>query len=217
MSAYYTAVVAHGKNWELPVPDDPADIRLSIESELTARAAGMLYVAGLADTIIFSTGATAGGAYPTEASAMRREMRTRFTTEQVPDDAILMEEDSYDTPTNVRAVRELCAAHGIGNVMLLTVGYHLPRTKYLARKAGLPVIAAYSSDDVVYRYGQEPTHVYARSVIGQSLDRRTVKPLVRTAASYVLEAAGWGIALIDPTGEGVTKSITTRLRHRQGE
>src|SRR5580700_3958364 len=90
------ALLAHGKNWELPVPDDPARIKPSFDTTLTAEAAGILFTEGDGalrfDRLILSTGHTAGAHYPSEAQAMRQVLRERFDEEQIPDEAILMEE-----------------------------------------------------------------------------------------------------------------------------
>src|SRR5581483_10374408 len=108
-----TAILAHGKNWELPIPPDPSDIRLSIESEMTAEAAGILFTRGVGDLIIFSTGHTAGSRYPSEASKMREAMYRHFDCAEVPLAQTVLEEDSYDTATNLANVKERMQEYGV--------------------------------------------------------------------------------------------------------
>lgn len=214
-----TALLAHGKNWELPVPEDPALIEPSFDTRLTAEAAGILFAQKdgdvLFDRLILSTGYTAGPQYPSEAQAMRNELRGRFDTSQIPDDAIIMEEESFDTSGNLKRVNELCAAHNIGSIGLLTVGYHLPRTRRLAsRLLDVPIVGAYKSEQVVREDRGGASHFYARSVVRQARESHSVRPLVRVAASLALEGAAWGLAVVDPTGEGVSSKVTSRIRHQ---
>lgn len=218
MSYQNVAILAHGKNWEVPVPPNPADIRLSIESNLTADAAGWLLAKHetQAEHIILSTGFTAGPEYPSEAAAMRDRLRERFSTTDIPDEALLMEESSFDTTGNLHAVQALCEEHGIDGLVLLSIGYHLPRIRHLARHIlTVPVVGAYKSDEVVARHmGVNTRHMYADLVMQQAIERRSLKPLVRTASSYLLEAAGWGMALVDPTGTGISAKATARIRNQ---
>ena len=69
----FQAVIVLGKNWrEYPSEKPTQDwkLRLSIESEMSALAAGELFKQGRTERIIFSGGRTAGKDLPSEAAAM---------------------------------------------------------------------------------------------------------------------------------------------------
>jgi uncharacterized SAM-binding protein YcdF (DUF218 family) len=215
-----TAIIGHGKNWEIPVPPNPADIQLSLDSRLTAMAAGVLYSEGVAERIVFSTGHTAGDEYPTEAQAQAKELRRFFPEEEIPGEHVLLEEDSFDTAGNVDEVKRMIEAGLISGIHLLTVGYHLPRLKRLAQRHDLPVLGTYASDKVVGRSRlavprlRGRPHYYGRLVLHEARVRRSPRPIVRTAAQLALEGAGYALMTIDPSGEGISRQVTTRLRHR---
>ncbi|HSX52839.1 MAG TPA: YdcF family protein [Patescibacteria group bacterium] len=208
------AILALGKNWELPIPQDPANIQLSIESEITAEAAGILFTNGIGDLIIFSGGHTAGSNYPSEASKMAESMYLHFTTSDVPVDKIVLEEDSHDTLGNLENVKECIPELDIDEIILVTVGYHLPRTKRLARIAGLPVRKAFKSDYIVGDKQGGVNHLYAREVLARSIGNHSLKPLLRASVSYGIEAAGWGISFVDPKGTNIARLATKTSRHQ---
>src|ERR1700741_1299105 len=179
MSRY--AILAHGKNWELPVPPDPAKLQLSIESEITAEAAGTLYGNGIGDLIVFSGGFTAGQAYPSEAAKMGEALRSQFTESQIPRSKVVLEEDSYDTAENLVNAKELMSELDVDSFILLSVGYHLPRVKKLAKLLDIPVAAAYKSDYVLREKYGGTNHLYAEEVMSRAIGKRSVRPLVRAA------------------------------------
>jgi uncharacterized SAM-binding protein YcdF (DUF218 family) len=161
-----------------------------------------------------STGHTAGPEYPSEASAMLQAMRQRFDESRIPTSAILMEEESDDTLSNLQEVKKLCAEHDIESIVLLTIGYHLPRVRRLADVVDLSVSGSYASDHVVGRDRGDPDHYYAHRVLAAARERRSMKPLLRTGLSYALEAGGLVVARIDPQGDRLGNRITGKLRHR---
>jgi uncharacterized SAM-binding protein YcdF (DUF218 family) len=215
-----TAIVAHGKNWEVPVPPDPADIQLSLDSRLTAMAAGVLYTEGVADRIVFSTGHTAGEAYPTEAAAQLGHMRHFFPEEEIPQEDVSLEEDSFDSAGNIEGVKAMVDAGLISGVHLLTVGYHLPRLRRLARRHGLPVLGTYASDKVVARSAlavprlRGRSHYYGRLVVHEACTRHSTQPIVRAASALALEGVGHVLMTVDPDGSGLSRRLTAHLRHR---
>jgi uncharacterized SAM-binding protein YcdF (DUF218 family) len=218
-----TAIVAHGKNWEVPVPADPTEIQLSLDSRLTAMAAGILYMDGVAEKIVFSSGKTAGDAYPAESTAQFAELRRYFTSEQIPDDDVLSEDESFDTAGNVINIKQWVDEGRIGAVYGLTVGYHVPRLRRLAARHGLSLLGAFASDKIV---GQSELavpdlrgkpHYYGRLVLREAQEKRSVRPLVRVASQFALEAAAHTLMTVDPHGTGVSRLITTRLRHRTSD
>ena len=208
-----TAILALGKNWELPVPPDPADIRLSIESEMTAEAAGILFVQGLGNLIIFSAGQTAGPNYPSESSKMRESMYRHFDESEVPLSKTVLQEASYTTETDLCYAKELLPELGIDEVVLLSIGYHVPRANRSARIRDVPVSAAYKSDYVLRR-GSGDKHVYGKRVIQKSMEDRSLKPVLRTTASYGLEGLSWGLTVIDPRVQHIAKYATRKIRHQ---
>lgn len=214
MTAPKTAILAHGKNWEIPIPHDPHDIELSIESKMTAEAAGTLLSQGIGDLVIFSGGHTAGPRFPSEAEKMMETMYANFTEAQIAPARVKLEQASRDTVSNLREVKERLPGLEVDNIILLTVGYHLPRAKRLARLLGVPVSAAFKSDYVIRgRHGGQ-NHLYGRTVMRQAIDGQNTKPLLRTASAYGLEAAGWGAALVDPRGLHLAKLATSKLRQQ---
>ncbi len=180
---------------------------------MTAEAAGVLLAAGIGDMIIFSGGHTAGPMYPTEASKMSDTMYSHFNQSKVPTQRVALEEESYDTLSNLRNVKELMPGLGIDNLILLTIGYHLPRVKRLARILDIPVSETFKSDYVIRERRGGSKHTYAKQVIATTVEYHTLKPLVRTASMYALEAAGWALSLADPEGKNIASAVTSRMRH----
>lgn len=99
-------------DWENnPLTNKSYRIYLSLESKMTALAAGQMYVEGKAGKIIFSTGETAGkdpegNPYPTEAEEMKRFMRIFFPKDVIPESAIELESQSFDTAGNAEEVKK---------------------------------------------------------------------------------------------------------------
>jgi len=210
------AILAFGKNWELPIPADPGQIKPSFDTSLTAEAAAILFTTGRQyDRIILSSGHTRGPRYPSEAAAMLGVLREHYDPSRIPDEAIMLEEESFDTASNLKEVNELCRREGITSITLLSVGYHLPRIKHLAKRLlDVPVVGTYASESVVVDAHNKPVFFYTRSIVRQVWERRSFRPLMQVAASYSFEAAAWVLTLIDPSGEGISAKITSRMRHQ---
>ena len=102
-----TAVVALGKNWKRS-PFGP-----SLESRMNALAAAHLVSTGAGDLLIFSGGRTAGPDRPSEARAMYAYMRRFFSEEQIPEEAVILEETSIDTAANAEHVHDILRHHGV--------------------------------------------------------------------------------------------------------
>ncbi|HXE10422.1 MAG TPA: YdcF family protein [Verrucomicrobiae bacterium] len=213
-----TAILAHGKNWQIPVPEDPAAAELSIESQINAEAAGLLYERGAGDVIIFSGGHTAGPEYPSEARAMLDSMRghKRFSGSQVPEEAIRLEEDSSSTAGNLAEVHARLEEFGVDNVVLLTVGYHLPRTIMQARQEGLPVRGFARSDYVIRGLHADQNHLLARRVLSHTLGQHGIDwhPAYRMATAYGLEGLAWGSLAAGPLGRYLGETVTDKVRHQ---
>jgi hypothetical protein len=129
-------------------------------------------------------------------------------------EATELEEDSYDTVGNLRIVKERMPELGIDSLILLTIGYHLPRVKRLARILDVPVSDAFKSDHVIRDRHGGGSHLYARAVMAQAASQKSGKPLLRTAASYGLEAVGWGLSYVDPQSKHIARYATTKIRHQ---
>lgn len=122
----YDVVIALGKNW------GPDQKRLSLESRMTAVAAGKLLKDGVAKKVIFSGGYTAGNEMPSEAGAMLKHMARNYG-DQV--EKVYLEDESLDTSRNAENVRGLIDEGD--RVMLLSVGYHFPRAKRIFGSYGV--------------------------------------------------------------------------------
>ena len=112
----YRFVIALGKNW------DSEQNRLSIESRMTALAAGKLLEDGVVDRVIFSGGHTAGSDMPSEGQAMLDHMGLVYK-DQVHKASV--EGESLDTSRNAEYVRD--SIEPDKKSLLLSVGYHVPR------------------------------------------------------------------------------------------
>lgn len=96
-----------------------------------------LYRAGVADTVVFSGGASRGGA--TEARAAFDYAVARG----LPGSAALLEEQSVSTATNARECAQLLLPRGLREVALVTDGFHVLRaSRDFARAGFLPRPAA---------------------------------------------------------------------------
>lgn len=129
---HFDAIVVLGKNIGVDYPR--ARIRqtkgyLSPHSKLNVLAAGDLYAAGTTDRIIFSSGHTSGKNYPSEADAMKRFLLERFP--EIPEEAIILEENSLDTWENAKEVKKVIKQNRFESVGLLTVEFHLERAAFL--------------------------------------------------------------------------------------
>lgn len=96
----------------------------------TAHAAA-LYAAGAAGTIV-ATGGPAG-AHPTEA----RVMRGMLEAAGVPAAAVIEEDRARDTLENALFSIPILRARGLGPVIVVSDGYHLPRALMLFRLLGV--------------------------------------------------------------------------------
>jgi hypothetical protein len=99
---------------------------------------------GVAATLGFSGGRTAGPALPSEAASMRRFVETsafranfgRLANAEPVE--VVLEEESTSTDTNVAQILELARRNRWGRVLLVTNQYHVPRARLLVQLARLP-------------------------------------------------------------------------------
>lgn len=196
-------LVVLGKNWRgYPPRTRPAGwrLRLSLESKLSALAAGHLFLSGRTDTILIASGKTAGRDWPSEADAMRRYLARRFPG--IPEAAVRLEDASLDTADNARLVAALLRASASAprSITLLTVGFHLPRSRRLFSTHGLAVEQGVAAEDVVAQ--RSARH---RAFIARYLASRRVR------TERVKEALLRLLLVIDPTAS-IPRLLTKRLR-----
>ena len=215
------AIVALGKNWARKSEWKPrADgkprrnpLRLSMESKLTALAAGQLYTEGKAGCIIFSTGNTAGidnqtGInYPTEAKAMAEYMKIRYP--QISDKKIILEERSFDTAGNAEEVAKIVkesfyARLPIKEVAVLTVGFHGGSSRALFENYGLPLKEIYASEDIVGRISPRHNAFVEKYVHSQRYLVRAVLEFPRMVLVNTFDRRG-----------KLLRRVTTVLRHQK--
>jgi len=132
------AVIVLGKNWRAYPPKNASEewqLHLSIESKMSALAAGEMFKEGLTDKIIFSGGRTAGKDRSSEAKAMWDYLKKKYP--DIPDKIIALEEESLDTAGNAEEVLKILQQYNIQDVALMTAGFHLPRAKKLFKEFGI--------------------------------------------------------------------------------
>ena len=108
-------------------------------AEMRVLAAVDLYEAGVATTVVFSTGVTEknkakfGDDVPTEASVYAAAFQRRLDEASVDSSApdIILEDRSFSTLSNVEEVMGLVREHGWQRVAVVTSDYHVPRVRAL--------------------------------------------------------------------------------------
>jgi len=105
---------------------------LSTQLEYRTLKALELYEAGLGDYII-PTGAQGRDEPQTEASAMADYLIGRG----VPEERILLEDQSYNTIENLRGAQALMAERDLTTAIIVTSDYHVQRSLWNARDIGL--------------------------------------------------------------------------------
>lgn len=225
------AFIIHGKNWVKYPPGKLARrfhheeaekfrLKLSRDSRITALAAGMLWKHfaelqpdNLPPLLIFSTGKTAGEAWPSEAEAIVEYMKTRFS---IPDEYIVLEDKSYDTPGNITESKKILEGvelsedlqaklkgRQLRNVGYLTIGYHNPRVARLMDYYDVPINVIFPTEQIVR--GRSRRH---GRFIEEYLQSDEWKKQVRR--EDILNAE----MLIDPGQKLMSKTITRLARHQ---
>jgi uncharacterized SAM-binding protein YcdF (DUF218 family) len=159
----YDIVIALGKNWE------KGNKKLSLESRMTALAAGKLLADGVAKRAIFSGGYTAGDKMPSEARGMGLHMfrRSKYKGQAANAD---LEEASLDTSRNAENVKK--GLKGDEKVLLLSMRYHFPRARRIFKSYGIKADIMYSDrvlkgesphmDRFLRNYFWSPRHLYEK-------------------------------------------------------
>ncbi len=108
---------------------------LSDRSELSVFAAGFLFKTGNFNKIIFSGGKTAGVEFPSEAAAMKEFILKKFP--EIPENKIILEENSFDTIENAIEVKKIIKNLGLNQLIGLTTNEFAGRAKMVFKKEGL--------------------------------------------------------------------------------
>lgn len=198
------AVIALGKNWNFSI--EGKRIELSLESKITALAAAELYLQKKVNNIIFSGGETAGLdlngiPYPSEAEEMKKFLRIFFQNNEIPDKAIILENKSIDTAGNAEEVREIINIKKFKKLALLTVGFHLPRSKEIFKNYNVLIKAYYSSEEVL----KNSNSYYDQLISEYYWSTRYITEIAK-------EVVGLGLVhTIDPKGK-ILRAITAKTR-----
>jgi len=122
-------------------PADPPRQIPEIGASATNRLmyAAYLYKHGAADHILLSCGVIE---WLGDAGSPTADMRFVLNALGVPDSAIWIEDQSRNTYENAIYSQKFLAEKGISEVLLVTSGFHMPRSVALFKKVGLEVIPA---------------------------------------------------------------------------
>ncbi|WP_244177413.1 YdcF family protein [Marinobacter vinifirmus] len=93
-----------------------------------------------------------GGSDPEHSATSEAEAMQRFMVDLgVPEQAILLEQQSRNTTQNAEHSAEILAEQGINRILLITSAYHMPRAKGLFQAQGLEVIPVATDQEVLSR------------------------------------------------------------------
>ncbi len=125
-----------------------------------------LYAAGVAPTIVVTGGKQEGDRY-TEAGAGYRYLRAH----DVPEEAILREEQGTNTWSQLAAASVLLASRGVDDVVLVSDDYHAYRLDRIAHELGLdaqvsPVDPGLSRGGLARKLTRETVAVAVGRIIG---------------------------------------------------
>lgn len=203
----FDAVIALGKNWRLPI-EKKGKLHLSLKSKMTTIAVGELYIQGKVKKIIFSTGKTAGKDskgidFPSEAEEMKLFLRKHFSIDEIPDEDIILETNSFDTAGNAAEVKKILEAEKMERSLLLTIETHLERSQELFENYGVSITNSLSSESVLQnrsRWHELLVEKYhsSKKHRQEKFKEKLGKLLVKT---------------IDAKGKRL-RSVTTLTRHR---
>ena len=171
-SPKFDALIVLGKNigldWDRTRIGEQR-FHLSTHSRVNVLAAGILYMAGVSDHIIFSSGKTAGSLLPSEAEAMKDRLLSIFP--DIPEAAVILDDISLNTFTNAKEVQRIMREREFRTAALVSVGFHLERAQYLFKKAGLPVRDLIPSEWILHTRRSR----YAEGYIASDLYRRELE------------------------------------------
>ncbi len=119
---------------------------LSDRSELSVFAIGFLFKTGNFNKIILSGGKTSGANFPSEARAMKDFLLKEFP--EIPEDKIILEENSFDTIENATEVKKILEDMGINQAIGLTTNEFAKRAKMVFKQEGLKIDFLKVSDEL---------------------------------------------------------------------
>ncbi|MGI6005018.1 MAG: YdcF family protein [Christensenellales bacterium] len=125
--------------------------------------AAQLYKEGYAGYIVVS-----GGKGPNEPEAEGDVMARELIAQGIPEESILIENESSSTRENVRNSLSIMRRHDIESVMVVTSEFHLMRAKWTLRQEGVSDIASAAAQSY-------PKHLWAMRI-------REVFSLIKCAA-----------------------------------
>lgn len=137
---------------------------LGTASKAVAIGCAIWYLKGKTDKIVFSSGPTSGEDIDSEATAMKKYVRRKFT--EIPDNAIDTEDVSKDTSTNAEQIIK----KGYSDFVLLAPKFHKRRAIGLFQAWGTNVRGFVASDDIL----RERSKRHARLVRKQHLSWQNV-------------------------------------------
>jgi uncharacterized SAM-binding protein YcdF (DUF218 family) len=204
---HFDALVVLGKNWRQYPPHPTAEqsesfnLRLSIESKISALAAGEMFESGLIDKIIFSGGKTAGKQYPSEAEEMMKYMKEKYP--DIADELVLLEKESIDTADNAERIAELLKENPtLHKIALMTVGFHLARAEKLFEEFGIETTGFPSEEELKKRSPHYEQFVTSYLKSGRVKFKERKEAIVR------------GLLSIDTRGK-LLRKVTTKIRHSE--
>ncbi len=173
-----------------------------MESKISALAAGKMFTQGSTDTIIFSTGKTAGKDWPSEAEAMREYMLEYYPN--TPLERTLLEEESIDTIGNAEEVAKMLREwEECSRIGLVTIGYHMERSLKIFRKRGIRATPITSEEVVRWVASYDITCMVTEF---ENSNARRIE--------YVKEFILRMILRFDPDGQKL-RLLTKKLRHAE--
>lgn len=206
----FDALVVLGRIWRPPEGATiERGIHVSLEGKMRTLAAGEMYRAGLTDKIIFSGGKTGGKEWPSEAESMAEYLKKKFP--EIPNEAIIMESESFDTPENAEKVKAILEKYGINKIALETSGFHLKRSVKLFENQGLKV-AGFPAEEFLEK---RTSGVRSQKSSPANYEKFVEKFLgsKRQKWENIKEAILRNLLIIDSKGR-IPRILTSKIRHK---
>jgi len=209
----FDALVVLGRIWR-PSKDTAKErgIHVSLEGKMRTLAAGEMWRAGLTDKIIFSGGKTGGKEWPSEAESMAEYLKKKFP--EIPEEAIIMEKESFDTPENAEKVKRILETYGINKIALETSGFHLKRSVKLFEDQGLNV-TGFPAEELLEK---RISGVRAQKASSANYEKFVKKFLgsKRQKWENIKEAILRNLLIIDAKGK-IPRILTSQIRHKHDD
>lgn len=200
----FGAVIVLDRIWRPGKKDSPErGHHLSVDGKMRALAAVEMYKAGLVDKIIFTGGKASGKEYPSDAESMRAYFLKKYP--DIPEDKIILEEESFNTYENAEEAAGILERHNIQNVALLTNEYHLERAKKIFEGEGVKVS----------EFPAERFLAHRRSASGTNHYERFVESFMKSGHvkwEKAKEAILRGLLVVDRHG-ALPRAVTRAVRH----